>query len=213
MKFNSMFDEPIRRLEKEFFSSAARRNDSRFAWPENQRSSFNSPILVARPDLLDKREYNELVESRVEDEEILKNSETELILRISCIDFKPEQITVTVEDNLLLIEGVQERLSENNKIRRQFLRKINLPTDSLTKEMNCTAKANGLLHIIIPRKPIKNKNEKIIPIRLETPSTNQALNLASNQELNQELNQASNQQSSQTASQTSTKELNQKSSS
>lgn len=172
MRFTSIFDEPIRRLEKEFFGQPRRsdsRGDSRdrFTW---SRASSSSPP-VPRPELPDKREYSESVESRVEDEEILKNNETELVLRISCIEFRPEEITVTVEDNQqLLIEGVQERADEHGKARRQFSRKIQLPDDSLTKEMNCTAKPNGLLIISIPRKPV-NKNEKIIPIRLESSAT------------------------------------------
>lgn len=81
MKFSSIFDEPIRKLEKEFFSNA-RRND-RFSWPNDTR-----PVMIPRPDLLDRREYSETMESRVEDEEILKNSETELVLQINCIEFK-----------------------------------------------------------------------------------------------------------------------------
>lgn len=174
MRFSSIFDEPIRRLEKEFFSHP-RRSDSRSESRSESRSDFhdrfswsrgsNSP-LVPRPELLDRREYSETVERRVEDEEIMKNSETELVLKIGCIEFRPEEITVTVEDNhQLLIEGVQERIDQHSKARRQFSRKIQLPDDSLTREMNCTAKPNGLLIISIPRKP--KKNEKIIPIRLE----------------------------------------------
>ena len=179
MRFTSIFDEPIRRLEKEFFGHPRRsgsrsdsRSDSRNESRSDLRDRFSwsrgsSSPLVPRPELADLREYSETVERRVEDEEILKCSETELVLRISCIEFRPEEITVTVEDNhQLLIEGVQERVDEHGKARRQFRRKIQLPDDSLTKEMNCTAKPNGLLTISIPRKPV-NKNEKIIPIRVE----------------------------------------------
>lgn len=180
MRFSSIFDEPIRRLEKEFFGHPRRsdsRSDSRSYSRSDSRGDSRSDLRdrfswsrasppVPRPELLDRREYSESVESRVDDEEILKNAENELVLRISCIEFRPEEITVTVEDNhQLLIEGMQERVDEHGKARRQFSRKIQLPDDSLTKEMNCTAKPNGLLIISIPRKP---KNEKIIPIRLES---------------------------------------------
>jgi len=175
MRFSSIFDEPIRKLEREFF---ARKNDS------FSLSCRRSPPVLPRPELLDKREYNEIVESSVGDDEILKNSETELVMKINCVDFKPEEITVTVEDNQLSIECLQERVYGNSKIKRQFSRKIQLPSDSLTKEMDCTAKTNGILTIIIPRKPVEKeiKNEKIIPIRLEDSINHTSSQQASSQQ-------------------------------
>ena len=203
MRFSSIFDEPIRKLEKEFFSSTRRSNDA-FSWPNRSTTSpVQQRVILPRPDLLDRREYNETLESRVEDEEIEKNSATELVLKINCIEFRPEEITVTVEENQLLIEGVQECTTTTGKTRRQFSRKITLPDDSLTKEMNCTAKQSGLLTICIPRKPVEKvkKKKKIIPIRLENeinnnatstlnqPSTVNPSSTLSRQSSNQPLNQ------------------------
>lgn len=82
--------------------------------------------------------------------------------------FKPEEVTVKVVDNSVIVEGKhEERQDEHGFISRQFARKYLIPEQCDIEQLKSTLSTDGVLTVTAPRKEETphQKNERIIQIQ------------------------------------------------
>ncbi|XP_043482308.1 protein lethal(2)essential for life-like [Leptopilina heterotoma] len=82
--------------------------------------------------------------------------------------FKPEEITVKVVGNNVIVEGKhEEQKDEHGWISRQFSRKYLVPEQCDIEKLTSSLSSDGVLAINAPRKdlPIEDKKERVIEIQ------------------------------------------------
>ncbi|XP_073838700.1 heat shock protein 23-like [Musca autumnalis] len=104
-----------------------------------------------------------------------------------CMDvaqFKPNELTVKVVDNCIVIEGKhEEREDEHGFIERHFVRRYVLPKGYDADKVASTLSSDGVLTVSVPKPQIEDKsNERIIQIQQTGPAH---LNVKQNSEENQ----------------------------
>ncbi|XP_066998531.2 alpha-crystallin A chain [Anabrus simplex] len=90
--------------------------------------------------------------------------------------FHPDEITVKVVDNCVLVEGKhEEREDEHGFISRQFQRRYKLPDDVDVDNVTSKLSSDGILTIECPKKVSPSAKERIIPItRSSAPAVTEA---------------------------------------
>lgn len=87
--------------------------------------------------------------------------------------FKPEELTVKVVGNCVVVSGDhEERSDEHGYVSRHFVRRYVLPPDSNPDVATSELASDGHLQITAPKQtPQQTGNERIIPItRLDKPA-------------------------------------------
>jgi len=142
--------------------------------------SFIRPILLFNKD---DSIFNTSIQSKFEDRikdmfpctsnfsrdvEVNENDEKELTLKFDLKDYKPNELKVTVLDNVLKIEAKHEENTEGNHISKQFLRSYVLPAEYKAKDVQSSLSKSGKLTVVVPK---KNQIEKTIvrdiPIKMD----------------------------------------------
>jgi crystallin alpha B len=103
----------------------------------------------------------------------VRNDADKFQINLDVNQFKPEELTVKVKDNSVLIEGKhEERPDEHGYISRQFSRKYVLPSDVEPDKVVSRLNPNGALTIEAPKKHMEpiEEGERAIPITMETPA-------------------------------------------
>ncbi|XP_063225312.1 alpha-crystallin A chain-like [Bacillus rossius redtenbacheri] len=92
--------------------------------------------------------------------------------------FKPEEVSVKVVDNCVVVEGKhEERQDEHGYISRQFTRRYALPDNVDTEQLLSSLSSDGVLTVAAPLKPTTPPpaNERVIPIvQTQAPAVKQA---------------------------------------
>ncbi|VEN59162.1 unnamed protein product [Callosobruchus maculatus] len=79
--------------------------------------------------------------------------------------FKPEEISVKLNDNVVTIEGKhEEKPDEHGAIFRHFVRKYTLPKDCDVSRLESKLSSDGVLSISAPRTCGDKPSERSIPI-------------------------------------------------
>ncbi|XP_075215336.1 protein lethal(2)essential for life-like [Lycorma delicatula] len=79
--------------------------------------------------------------------------------------FKPDEISVKVMGNFILVEAKhEEREDEHGLVARQFSRRYKVPDDTSLEKLKSTLSSNGILTISAPRKVSQLKEGRSIPI-------------------------------------------------
>merc|ERR1711963_495387 len=115
-----------------------------------EHDSFWTPSFI-RPILLFNKDdsiFNTSMQSRFEDRlkdmfpcssnfsrEVDENNEKELALKFDLKDYKPNELKVTVLDNVLKIEAKHEENTDGNHISKQFVRSYVLPAEYKPKDV------------------------------------------------------------------------------
>lgn len=67
--------------------------------------------------------------------------------------FKPEEVTVKVVDNFIVVEGKhEERGDEHGFVSRHFVRKYRLPQNCDESAISSTLSSDGVLQLVAPKK-------------------------------------------------------------
>lgn len=94
-------------------------------------------------------------------------------ITINVQQYKPEEITVKVVDRSVVVKGKHEdKQDENNVISRQFVRQYLLPNGADVDQITSTLSSDGCLTIIVPLKPVDEKEIKIEQIGQPAISSN-----------------------------------------
>ena len=88
----------------------------------------------------------------------IRQTDTEFVIDASAPGFKPEEVEVTVDGDVLTIRGRRDVASEDKSdqyLRRErrvssVFRRIGLPTEVRADEISATFE-NGVLHVTVPR--------------------------------------------------------------
>lgn len=80
--------------------------------------------------------------------------------------FAPEDISVTVVNGYIVIEGKhEEKLDEHGYVSRQFVRRYPLPEGCLPDTVESKLSSDGVLTVTAPRVlPLPSTGERIVPI-------------------------------------------------
>lgn len=97
-----------------------------------------------------------------------------LYLEVSLGGMKPENIEISIKNNILTIQGkseVKEEIKEKNYLRKEinrgaFRRVIKLPVDVQEKKASAEA-VNGLLKITMPKAPKGVSKVNKVPIKIK----------------------------------------------
>ncbi|PSN36848.1 Protein lethal(2)essential for life [Blattella germanica] len=94
--------------------------------------------------------------------------------------FKPEELTVKMVDDFIVIEGKhEEREDEHGYIARQFQRRYKIPKDVNHEAIQSQLSSDGVLTITVPKLALTDSGkEKVIPI---TQTQKPALQLSTSQ--------------------------------
>lgn len=87
--------------------------------------------------------------------------------------FKPNELTVKVVDNTVVVEGKhEEREDGHGMIQRHFVRKYTLPKGFDPNEVVSTVSSDGVLTLKAPPPPSKEqaKSERIVQIQQTGPA-------------------------------------------
>uniref|UniRef100_A0AC34QVM4 SHSP domain-containing protein n=1 Tax=Panagrolaimus sp. JU765 TaxID=591449 RepID=A0AC34QVM4_9BILA len=80
--------------------------------------------------------------------------------------FRPEELTVTVVESQLVIEGKHdEKTDKYGKIERHFVRKYNLPPNTKPEDVTSELSKDGILTVQTAKKQVEESKVRNIPIQ------------------------------------------------
>ena len=88
-----------------------------------------------------------------------------LSLRFDCSQFKPEEINVKTQDNVLQVHAKHEEDTPGKKMHIEFSKSYTLPENVDPKLLKSTLSSDGVLQIEAPAPPaVEAPKEHLIPI-------------------------------------------------
>lgn len=101
-----------------------------------------------------------------EGEKYLSTPEDGFQVSLNVQNFKPEEVTVKVADNNVIIEAKHEERNEDDSyVSRHFSRRYALPENCSIKDIVSTLSSDGVLTVRAPPKEIDTKNARQIHIQ------------------------------------------------
>lgn len=94
-------------------------------------------------------------------------------VRLNVEKFKPEEVTVKVVDNSIVIEAKCERKTDNEYLSSEYRRRYELPDGFRADDVNSTISTDGVLTVKCPRPPIDKSSVRQIEIEQTGPVRHQ----------------------------------------
>jgi len=102
---------------------------------------------------------------------IMYNEQGDMSMRCQTAGFKPDELSVDLDGDLLTVLGEHVESKEGESIERKFRRVIRLPKKVDQTKIKCELDENGELLLHVPRKePIKSPKQNI-PIGMKKSET------------------------------------------
>lgn len=96
------------------------------------------------------------------------NDETKFELSLDTHDYRPDEIKVNVNGNILSVEAKHEEKGENKFVSRQFSRKYTLPEGCEAHKVHSNLSSDGILMITAPKKTaITQDGSRPVPIEVK----------------------------------------------
>jgi HSP20 family molecular chaperone IbpA len=159
--------------QSQFFTQRSQRNYSDvWHWPERPLSQrlgndFNEWNDAFDTSLISSNRRSQL--GRRSSAPEVTDEKNKFIVKLDVSHFKPEEISVKIVDNFIIISGKHEDVMDKyGWVSRQFTRKYALPEDCDTDKVISSLSTDGLLIIEAPKKALEQlaDNERIIPITI-----------------------------------------------
>ncbi|KAM7358926.1 heat shock protein 22 [Cochliomyia hominivorax] len=113
--------------------------------------------------------WNQL--NRMMQEDLAKINKDGYQVSMNVSEFKPEELTVKVVDNHVIVEGKsEEQHDDNGYVSRRFLRRLAIPNGFEVDNAISTLSSDGVLTVSVPKPQIEEKAREIPIQRVETPS-------------------------------------------
>ena len=97
--------------------------------------------------------------------------------------FQPQEISVKVVDNDVIVEGkYEDNSNEENFASGHFIRRYSLPKGYEAEKATPTISAEGILTITVPSSQSDKAKEKILEIQREEPKASEKLEAAGKEE-------------------------------
>lgn len=123
---------------------------------------FATTYRVASP-------WNQL--NRMMQEDLAKINKDGYQVSMNVSEFKPEELTVKVVDNHVIVEGKSEEQNDDHGyVSRHFLRRLALPNGFEADNAISTLSSDGVLTVSVPKSQIEEKAREIPIQRVEKPS-------------------------------------------
>lgn len=102
-----------------------------------------------------------------EGEKYLSTPDDGFQVSLNVENFKPEEVTVKVADNNIIIEAKHEERNEDDEgyVSRHFSRRYTLPENCSIKDIVSTLSSDGILTVRAPPKEVDTKNARKIHIQ------------------------------------------------
>ena len=99
----------------------------------------------------------------------VKEDDTKFEVSLVTHEFRPDELKVNVNNNVLTVEGKHEEKSEDgaNFTARQFFRRYTLPRGCEAATINSNLSSDGVLMITPPKNPALAHNERVVPIQMQ----------------------------------------------
>ena len=99
----------------------------------------------------------------------VKDDESKFEVSLDTHEFRPDELKINVNENLLTIEGKHEEKSEdgNNFVSRNFVRKYTLPRGCEAQTINSNLSSDGVLMITAPKNPALTHSDRAVPIQMQ----------------------------------------------
>lgn len=95
----------------------------------------------------------------------VKDDDTKFELSLDTHDYRPDEIKVNLNQNVLSVEAKHEEKGEGNYVSRQFSRKYTLPENCEIDKVSSNLSSDGILMITAPKNlAIKDQSKRAIPI-------------------------------------------------
>uniref|UniRef100_A0A0N4ZYU4 SHSP domain-containing protein n=1 Tax=Parastrongyloides trichosuri TaxID=131310 RepID=A0A0N4ZYU4_PARTI len=102
----------------------------------------------------------------IKDESVVINDEG-VSLKMDVSQFKPDELSVNVEDNSLVIEGKHEEKEDDyGVVKRHFVRKFLLPDNMKAEDLKSELSKEGILSIEGKCAAIEDQKKTTIPIQI-----------------------------------------------
>lgn len=109
--------------------------------------------------------------NRLMQEDLGKISKDGYQVTMNVSEFKPEELTVKVVDNQVIVEGKSEQQHDDSGyISRHFVRRLAVPNGFEADNAISTLSSDGVLTVSVPKPQIEEKAREIPIQRVETPS-------------------------------------------
>ncbi|XP_072260137.1 heat shock protein beta-11-like [Pyxicephalus adspersus] len=100
-----------------------------------------------------------------------KTTKDDFVLSLDIQDFSPQELTVKLLGNKLLVSGAKESKTDDGKgsfsYKCQIFRKeADIPEDLKAEDITCTVTTDGHLQIQASRAPVPSVQERTVPIQL-----------------------------------------------
>lgn len=114
--------------------------------------------------------------NRMIEEDLARISKDGYEVSMNVSEFKPEELSVKVVDNSVIVEGKSEQQQDNNGgyISRHFVRRLALPQGYEIDNAISTLSSDGILTVSVPKPQIEEKARDIPIQRTEAPSIKSA---------------------------------------
>ncbi|XP_034836785.1 protein lethal(2)essential for life-like [Maniola hyperantus] len=100
----------------------------------------------------------------------IKTDKDKFQVNLDVQHFAPEEITVKVSDNYIVVEGKhEEKKDEHGYVTRQFKRRYALPEDCKADAVESKLSSDGVLTITAPKLLALEKGERLVPIAQTGP--------------------------------------------
>lgn len=145
--------------------------DQRFGMALRPEQFFSPSLFdryIARSNFPYLRAWPEMVQEEMDSGySVVKNDKDKFHVALDVQQFKPDEVTVKVVDNFIVVEGKHEEQNDDHGIiSRHFVRKYMVPDQCDPEKASSTLSSDGVLTITAPRKPeaVEQKKEKVINI-------------------------------------------------
>lgn len=101
-----------------------------------------------------------------EGEKFISTPEDGFQVSLNVKNFKPEEVSVKIADNNIIVEAKHEERNEDDSfVSRHFSRRYTLPENCSIKDVVSTLSADGVLTVRAPPKEIDTKNARTVHIQ------------------------------------------------
>ncbi|XP_014783063.1 alpha-crystallin A chain isoform X1 [Octopus bimaculoides] len=156
---------PFSRLSDQHFGISPMMDDFFSHWQNWRRSNMHSGFHHAMP----VAQQQSAVSTGFSE---VSNDEKEFKVRLDVSHFSPDEITLKVIDNRIVIHAKhEEKQDEHGYIQREFKRQYLLPRECDAANVTSVLASDGVLTIRATKLAL-NSGERVIPITQETSSAN-----------------------------------------
>ena len=97
----------------------------------------------------------------------IKEDESNFELSLDTHEYRPDEIKVNVNGNMLSVEAKHEEKGENKFVSRQFARKYTLPEGCDPLKVSSNLSSDGILMITAPKNPAIKGGAQAVPVEMK----------------------------------------------